>query len=111
MSAKDRIEQQEREQSLSEMSALVEQLRNERQEEYYARVDAANRRYAGGEGGWTSDRGSVLVQYGEPERVERRGGTTEVWIYPRLNRRFLFVDQGRGAYRLQQPSWDERTRM
>lgn len=33
MSAKDRIEQQEREQSLSEMSALVEQLRNERQED------------------------------------------------------------------------------
>lgn len=33
MSVKDRIEQQEREQSLSEMSALVEQLRNERQED------------------------------------------------------------------------------
>lgn len=33
MSAKDRIEQQEKEQSLSEMSALVEQLRNERQED------------------------------------------------------------------------------
>ncbi len=33
MSAKDRIEQQEREESLSEMSALVEQLRNERQED------------------------------------------------------------------------------
>lgn len=33
MSAMDRIEQQEREQSLSEMSALVEQLRNERQED------------------------------------------------------------------------------
>lgn len=87
--------------------------RNERQEEYLARVDAANRRFSG-TGGWNTDRGGVLIQFGEPEQVERRassGGSRphEVWYYPRLGRRFVFVDRGGDQFRLLEPLWDDRS--
>ncbi|MCA0269253.1 MAG: GWxTD domain-containing protein [Bacteroidetes bacterium] len=90
--------------------------RNERQEEYYARVATANRRYSSIEQGWMTDRGGVLIQFGEPEHVDNRPNNQsvrpyEVWYYPRLGRRFVFIDRGGNQYQLLEPVWDERTRM
>ncbi|MBE2185155.1 MAG: GWxTD domain-containing protein [Rhodothermales bacterium] len=90
--------------------------RNERQEEYYARVATANRRYTSVEQGWMTDRGGVLIQFGEPEHVDNRPNNQsvrpyEVWYYPRLGRRFVFIDRGGNQYQLLEPVWDERTRM
>ncbi len=89
--------------------------RNERMEEYYARVGQAIRQY--GRGGWESDRGEVFIRFGEPDRVvnhsEAQGGRPyQVWYYSRMGRRFIFVEDGSsGDYRLLVPIWDERTRM
>ena len=91
--------------------------RNERMEEYYYRVDYANRRYGAGRQGWETDRGNVLIRFGEPDDVTRRPFSMgakpyEVWSYPRLRRRFIFVDNtGFGDYRLLSPVWDERNNM
>jgi GWxTD domain-containing protein len=93
--------------------------RNERMEEYYYRVDYANRRFGVGRlrSGWDTDRGEVLIRFGEPDNVRRHPFSMgarpyEVWEYPRLNRRFVFIDQtGFGDYQLRIPIWDERNRM
>ncbi len=94
--------------------------RNERMEEYYYRVARANRDYSQRArdlvAGWETDRGHVLVLFGEPDAVERHPQSAsarpyEVWHYERIGRRFIFVDQGRGQYQLLEPVWDERTRI
>lgn len=91
--------------------------RNERMEEYYYRVAFANRQYGSGIAGWRTDRGQVMVLFGEPDYVERHtdGGSAkpyEVWYYYGIARRFIFVDRnGGGDYRLLVPIWDERTRI
>jgi len=93
--------------------------RNERMEEYYYRVDYANRRFGLGRAssGWNTDRGEVLIRFGEPDHVQRHPFSMgarpyEVWEYPRLRRRFVFIDQtGFGDYQLRIPIWDDRNRM
>lgn len=91
--------------------------RNERMEEYYFRVSAANRQYGAVQDGWKTDRGFVLVRFGEPDFVERRPHSFnyepyEVWIYERIGRQFIFIDKtGFGDYELMVPVWDERTRL
>jgi len=89
--------------------------RNERMEEYYTRVAHANRMFGRGGEGWKTDRGSIMVLYGEPDQVERIPATAaarayEVWHYNQMSKRFLFIDEsGRGDYRLRVPVWDERS--
>ncbi len=93
--------------------------RNERMEEYYYRVDYANRRFGVGRSnaGWNTDRGEVLIRFGEPDFVQRHPYAVgarpyEVWEYPRLHRRFIFIDEtGFGDYELRIPIWDDRNRM
>lgn len=93
--------------------------RNERMEEYYYRVDYANRRFGAGRNrsGWETDRGVVLIRFGEPETVERHPVPLgqrpyEVWYYPRIQRRFVFIDRsGFGDFQLIAPIWDDRNRM
>ncbi|MBO6574219.1 MAG: GWxTD domain-containing protein [Rhodothermales bacterium] len=91
--------------------------RNEVMEEYYYRVSFANRRYTSLIEGWKTDRGFVLVRYGEPDFVRKKPHTFnyepyEVWIYERIGRQFIFVDKtGFGDYELLVPIWDERTRL
>jgi len=89
--------------------------RNESMEEYYMRVAHANRNY--GQRGWESDRGEVIIRFGEPDMVENHAAGAgsrpyQVWYYNRMGRRFIFVEDGSsGDYRLMVPIWDERTRM
>lgn len=91
--------------------------RNERMEEYYYRISFANRRYGTPRDGWKTDRGYVVVSFGEPDFVERHPysfGTKpyEVWYYYRLGKRFVFIDEtGLGDYKLLRPVWDERNRI
>ena len=88
--------------------------RNERMEEYYYRVARANRSYdpRGARDGWRSDRGHVLVLFGEPDAIERQPRSAdaepyEIWNYEQIGRRFIFVDQG-GRFKLLEPIWDKQ---
>ncbi len=93
-------------------------VRNERMEEYYLRVAYSNRSYkAGARDGWETDRGLVMIRFGEPTEIERHpfsfdNDPYEVWTYNHIGRRFIFIDQtGFGDYQLLHPIWDDRTRL
>ncbi len=89
---------------------------NERMEEYYLRIDYANRHYTGRSNGWETDRGYTLVLYGEPDQVESGSADQqfkqpyEVWHYRRIGRQFVFLDRnGTGDFKLMVPTWNERS--
>ena len=77
--------------------------RNEAQEDFYARIAEANRRYR--EGGaaqipaWRTDRGRIFIKYGPPDEVLTRpqAGNSrpyEVWKYSRGRAlKYVFLDQ------------------
>lgn len=86
-------------------------LRNEAQEDFYARIGEANRRFREGGAaeipGWRTDRGRIFVRYGLPDEVLSRpqAGSTlpyDVWKYTRGRlRKFVFLDLTRfGNYSL-----------
>ena len=79
---------------------------NEQMQEYYARIDYANRHYASGSSGWESDRGHTWVLYGKPDEVDQIApgvnidAPYEIWYYHRVGLRFIFVDRdGNGNYK------------
>jgi GWxTD domain-containing protein len=86
--------------------------RNERMEQYYARVDYANKHFSHFMEGWRTDMGMVYITFGPPNNVERHpfdidSKPYEVWSYYSLNYSFVFVDQtGFGDYRLTTPIWE-----
>lgn len=83
--------------------------RNEQMEAFYYRVALANRKFSGRRPGWQTDRGHIVVLFGEPDFIEHRQGAQpfEIWYYHRLGRRFIFVDRtGRGDYELLEPVWE-----
>jgi GWxTD domain-containing protein len=82
---------------------------NEYKREYFNRVKLANEKYgAMQKKGWKSDRGRVLIVYGEPSEIERYPNQTdtrpyEIWTYEQLEGGviFIFADlSGFGDYRL-----------
>jgi len=91
--------------------------RNERMEEYYYRIDYANRVFGNIMPGWKTDRGHVLMEFGYPDLIDRQtysfgAEPWEVWYYYRIARQYIFVDKtGFGDYELMVPIWDERTRI
>ena len=64
---------------------------------YLTRVDVVNERYSTPmRKGWKTDRGRVLIVYGEPDMVERKnfelsGGDSEVWYYYQIEGGIIFV--------------------
>ena len=86
--------------------------RNELMEEYYSRVQYANKHFGHYIDGWKSDMGMIYIIFGVPSNIERHpfemgSKPYEVWTYYELNREFIFVDvSGFGDYRLQNPLWD-----
>jgi len=83
--------------------------RNELEEEFYRRVVHANQRYSLSSGlpGWKTDRGRIVILFGEPADVERREAALnrntryEIWSYPHIRRSFVFEDRfGSGDFRL-----------
>ncbi len=87
------------------------QLTNGKLIEYYQRVSYANENFGNARAGWETDRGQIWIIYGAPSEVERydtndQTAPYEIWIYPQLNKRFLFRDEyGFGEYRLETPIW------
>jgi GWxTD domain-containing protein len=86
--------------------------RNELMEEYYSRVEYANKHFGHYTQGWKTDMGMVYIIFGSPSNIERHpfeidSKPYEIWTYYELNRQFIFVDAtGFGDYRLQTPIWD-----
>lgn len=82
--------------------------RNEAYEEYYRRVDYANKTFRSYTEGWQTDMGMVYIIFGPPNNVERQsyrsdGKIVEVWYYSQ-NRQIVFVDYtGFGDFRLASP--------
>ncbi|HXX64583.1 MAG TPA: GWxTD domain-containing protein [Bacteroidota bacterium] len=81
---------------------------NEIMTEYYRRVDYAVRNFGTlrQPDGFHSDRGRIYILYGPPSSTDRtldpKEGFQEIWIYERLKKRFVFVDQNKsGNYVLQ----------
>jgi GWxTD domain-containing protein len=83
--------------------------RNELMEEYYYRIQEANRRFSGQREGWRSDRGMIYVIYGEPDAIETHHMEINtkpyiIWYYYSINRSFIFIDYtGFGDYQLSEP--------
>ena len=86
--------------------------RNEKMEEYYARVEYANKHFTHYIDGWRTDMGMVYIMFGSPNNVDRHpfeidSKPYEVWSYYDLNYQFVFVDQsGFGDYKLTTPIWE-----
>lgn len=86
--------------------------RNPLMDEYYRRVEFANKEFSGYMDGWRTDRGMVYIRLGPPESIERHpfemsSKPYEIWYYYQLDRQCIFVDySGFGDYRLQNPSPD-----
>ncbi|MBI5326133.1 MAG: GWxTD domain-containing protein [Ignavibacteriae bacterium] len=82
--------------------------RNESFEEYYSRIDFANKEFKSYNEGWLTDMGMVYIIYGKPFQIERSapgtiGRKVERWSYLN-NRQFSFVDNsGFGDFRLYSP--------
>jgi GWxTD domain-containing protein len=83
--------------------------RNERMEEYYRRVEYANRHFTHYRAGWKSDQGLVYIVLGPPSAVDRHpfdmnSKPYEVWTYYDINQSLIFIDEtGFGDYRLVTP--------
>jgi len=86
--------------------------KNELMDEYYSRIQYANKNFGHYIDGWKTDMGMIYVIFGPPSNIERHpfeldSKPYEVWSYYDLNREFVFVDMnGFGDYRLQTPLWD-----
>lgn len=85
--------------------------RNERMEEFYQRVEYANKHFSHYTEGWRTDMGMIYLIFGAPNNVERHpfdidSKPYEVWFYYDLNYSFYFLDQtGFGDYRLLTQDW------
>ncbi len=81
---------------------------NELMTEFYTRVDYTLKNFStiSGVKGVKSDRGKVFIKYGKPDKIERsstlQGKVVETWIYDKLHRKFVFVDEdGTGEFSLE----------
>lgn len=83
-------------------------VRNEAFDDFYDRIEQANRRFKSYTEGWLTDMGRVFVIYGEPSQVDRfstqNGMSVAVrWTYPN-NLMLTFEDaSGFGDFRLRTP--------
>lgn len=91
---------------------------NEKEVEYFERIDYCEENFSHGDRGWRSDRARIYVTYGPPDEIQaypyHLGPPKSVdnplptlydayivWIYYRNNREFVFGDKhGLGEYRL-----------
>lgn len=90
---------------------------NELMEEYYKRVNLANREYSTfNQNGWLTDRGRILIKFGFPDDIERHPFEINsvpyvVWRYYRLRKIFVFADRtGFGDYQLLPEYMDQEWR-
>ncbi|MCL4551349.1 MAG: GWxTD domain-containing protein [Bacteroidetes bacterium] len=81
---------------------------NALESEFYKRADYALTHFSSinNKNGVKTDRGKVYIQYGKPDEVKREYSesnyVTELWVYHRLNKEFVFADKtGLGNYTLE----------
>ena len=80
----------------------------QKREQFFERVSFAAKNYRSGlrPRGWDSDRGRVLIQYGEPDAIDRHVSDFnrhpyQIWTYSSHRAEFVFVDAGQtGAFQL-----------
>ncbi len=83
---------------------------NEREQEYFSRIEYCEQNFSRGDLGYRSDRGKIYVLYGPPDQVESRPfeidrPAEEIWYYYQRNLTFTFVDRfGSGEFVL----WRQR---
>lgn len=86
---------------------------NEVFNEYYRRVEHANKNFTHYTEGWRTDMGMVYIILGPPSNIDRHpfeidSKPYEVWHYYELNRQYVFVDYtGFGDYRLVTPFYGD----
>lgn len=80
---------------------------NEIMFEYYSRIDYASREFRsiGKDKKSKSDRGTVYIKFGKPDKIERtsneQGQVIEIWFYANPQRKFSFIDKrGTGNFTL-----------
>ena len=82
---------------------------NELKQEFFFRIDFANKNFtevANGREGWMTDRGRIYIKNGPPDQLDRQPTqmnmpAAEIWYYQDINRRYIFSDRrGTGEYRL-----------
>ncbi len=84
--------------------------RNEREEEYFERIEYAKENFARGDKGYRSDRAQVYVRFGPPDNIESRPfeidrRAYEIWYYYGAGYEFVFVDRsGFGVYVRESPT-------
>lgn len=80
---------------------------NEFKEEFFRRIDYANKRFDEGTPGWRTDRGRIYIYLGQPDKIDMNfthqianiQGLIIWWIYYRYNLGVMFVDKdGSGQY-------------
>ncbi|MFO7676011.1 MAG: GWxTD domain-containing protein [bacterium] len=88
---------------------------NEREVQYFERIEYAEEHFGRGDRGYRSDRARVYVTLGAPDQVDARpfeldSYAYEVWNYYSLGLEFVFADRyGFGEYVMESPrSWRER---
>lgn len=107
--AKNQTEKQERfEAYWKTLDPTLGTERNEAFDEYYLRIDYANKTFKSFSEGWFSDKGMVYIIFGQPNTVERSNSNNDGRIYERWTyyggREFVFVDNsGLGDFRLYRP--------
>ena len=80
--------------------------RNERLDEFSARVRYATQQFGAGIPGWKTDRGCIYIRHGKPDEIVRNPFNfdrppEEIWYYYRMGKTYFFVDEdGFGLYEL-----------
>lgn len=89
--------------------------RNEVREDFYQRVEQADRQYSLGiRPGWRTDRGRIYIKYGPPDEIDRHpfepdNPAYEIWYYYYEGVKFMFMDvHGFGEYRLMNPKAERK---
>jgi GWxTD domain-containing protein len=94
---------------------------NEKEVEYFERIEYCEDRFSHGDRGWRSDRARIYVRHGDPDEIISQPyysppvdpfkpyahlyDSYEVWHYYRFNRMFVFGDRyGLGEYILLNPT-------
>ena len=86
---------------------------NEIFNEYFRRVEYANKNFSHYNEGWRTDMGMVYILLGPPNNVDRHpfdidSKPYEIWQYYTINRRFIFMDTtGFGNYKLITPLYGD----
>lgn len=93
---------------------------NEKEVEYFTRIEYCEAHFSHGDKGWRSDRAKIYVKYGHPDEIQSYPyysppknpyepiptlyDAYEVWYYYKVNRQFIFGDRyGLGQYILLNP--------